>query len=78
MGFRTVCIDSLCKCTYNDGYLVVTRENDVKKIHLSEIATIVFGTNHTLLSGYLLSELAENGIPVMVDSSYAKCRLFDF
>ena len=38
MGFRTVCIDSLCKCTYKGGYLVVTKENDVKQIHLSEIS----------------------------------------
>lgn len=39
MGFRTVCIDSLCKCTYKGGYLVVTKDNDIKKIHISEIST---------------------------------------
>ena len=39
MGFRTVCIDSLCKCTYKGGYLVVTKNNDIKKIHISEIST---------------------------------------
>ena len=71
MGFRTVCIDSLCKCTYKGGYLVVTKDNDIKKIHISEISTIIFGTNHTFISGYLLSELAENGIPVIFSDN--KC-----
>lgn len=64
MGFRAVCIESRCKCSYKSGYLVVTSADTTTKIHLSEIASLTFCTTQVYVSGYLMSELAKNKIPV--------------
>lgn len=65
MGFRAVCIESRCRCSYSGGYLVVTGEAETTKIHLSEIASLTFCTTKVYVSGYLMSELAKNKIPVV-------------
>lgn len=65
MGFRTVCIENKCKCSYAGGYLVVTGERDTTKIHLSEISSLMFCTTRVYLSAYLVSELAKYKIPVI-------------
>lgn len=65
MGFRSVCIENRCRCSYSGGYLVVTGETSTTKIHLSEIASLTFCTTKVYVSGYLMSELAKNKIPVL-------------
>lgn len=65
MGFRTVCIESRCRCSYSGGYLVVTGEDVTTKIHLSEIASVTFSTTKVYVSGYLMAELAKNKIPAI-------------
>lgn len=65
MGFRNVVIESRCKCSYAGGYLVATRGDRTSKIHLSEIASLTFGTTQVFVSAYLLSELAKAKVPVM-------------
>ncbi len=65
MGFRSVCIESRCKCSYMGGYLVVTGEKETTKIHLSEISLLLFNTTQVYLSAYLISELAKYKIPVV-------------
>lgn len=65
MGFRNVCVESRCRCSYSGGYLVVTGEAVTTKIHLSEIASLTFCTTKVYVSGYLMSELAKNKIPVV-------------
>ena len=65
MGFRAVCIESRCKCSYSGGYLVVTKTEATTRIHLSEIASITFCTTQAYVSAYLLSELAKAKIPVV-------------
>ncbi len=65
MGFRSVCIESRCRCSYSGGYLVVTGETATTKIHLSEITSLTFCTTKVYVSGYLMSELAKNKIPVV-------------
>ena len=65
MGFRSVCIESRCRCSYSGGYLVVTGEDVTTKIHLSEIASLTFCTTKVYVSGYLMSELAKSKIPVV-------------
>lgn len=65
MGFRAVCIENRCKCSYQSGYLVVTNADTTTKIHLSEIASLTFCTTQVYVSGYLMSELAKNKIPVI-------------
>lgn len=65
MGFRSICIESRCKCSYSGGYLVVTNDDGTTKVHLSEIASVTFCTTMVYVSGYLLSELAKCKIPVV-------------
>lgn len=65
MGFRAVCIESRCRCSYSGGYLVVTGETKTTKIHLSEISSLTFCTSSVYVSGYLMSELAKSKIPVV-------------
>ena len=59
MAFRNIIIESPCRCSYEGGYLIVRKEDDTAKIHLSEIASIVLQTNRVYISAYLLSELAK-------------------
>lgn len=65
MGFRAVCIESRCKCSYSGGYLVVAKPDATTRVHLSEIASVTFCTTHAYVSAYLLSELAKSKIPVV-------------
>ena len=51
MAFRTIFIESQCRCSYQGGYLVVRKTDDTKKIHLS---------------AYLLAELAKCKISLVV------------
>lgn len=66
MGFRTIYIESPCKLSYKSGYLVVRKEDDVAKVHLSEISTIMLQTMQVFISAYLLAELAKNKISLLV------------
>lgn len=66
LSFRTVFIESRCRCSYKGGYLVVRKENGTAKIHLSEIAIIVLETTQIFISAYLLAELAKQKIPLVV------------
>lgn len=42
------------------------RENDVTKIHLAEISSIILETNQIYVSAYLMSELAKNKISLVI------------
>ena len=66
MAFRSVVIASPCKLSYKGGYLVVRKEDDTTKVHLSEISSIVLQTNQVYISAYLLSELAKEKISFVV------------
>lgn len=66
LAFRSIIIDSPCKCTYKGGYMVVRKEDDTVKIHLGEISTVVLQTTQAFISAYLLSELAKAKISFVV------------
>ena len=65
MGFRAICIENRCKCSYSGGYLVVTKSEGTTRIHLSEVASVAFCTTQAYVSAYLMSELAKRKIPVV-------------
>ena len=65
MGFRSICIENRCKCSYSGGYLVVSGSDYTTKIHLSEISSIVLCTTQAYVSAYLMSELAKSKIPIV-------------
>lgn len=66
MAFRTIFIESQCRCSYQGGYLVVRKTDDTKKIHLSEISSIILQNTQVYLSAYLLAELAKCKISLVV------------
>jgi len=66
LAFRNVIIESPCRCSYEGGYLIVRKEDDTVKIHLSEISSVVLQTNQVYISAYLLSELAKAKISFVV------------
>lgn len=72
MAFRSVVIESPCKLSYKGGYLVVRKEDDTVKVHLSEISTVVLQTSQAYVSAYLLSELSKAKIPFVVSDE--KCN----
>lgn len=72
MAFRTVYIESPCKMSYKSGYLVVRKEDDTAKIHLSEVSTIILQTMRVFISAYLMSELAKNKISLVISDD--KCN----
>lgn len=57
-GFRTVVIESPCKVTYKDGFMVV-RGDDLRLVHLSELHTLILDTTMVTVTGYLLCELVK-------------------
>lgn len=65
-GFRNIVIESPCKLQYKGGYMVVRKEDDTVKVHLSEISSIVLQTSQVFVSAYLLSELAKAKIAFVV------------
>lgn len=65
MGFRALCIENRCKCSYSSGFFVATMSDTTKRIHLSEIASVTFCTIEASITAYLLSELAKAKIPVV-------------
>ena len=52
--------------------MVVRKEDDTAKVHLSEISSIVLQTEQVYLSAYLLAELAKNKISLVVSDE--KCN----
>lgn len=52
--------------------MVVRKEDDTAKVHLSEISTIILQTEQVYLSAYLLAELAKSKISMVVSDE--KCN----
>ena len=64
MSWRTVIISSAAKLDYQMGYLVI-RKDDVTKIHLSEIETVMIESTSVSLTAALLCELTKKKIKVI-------------
>lgn len=65
-GFRTVLIESPCRLSYKSGYMVVRKDEETAKIHLSEISSVTLHTQQAYVSAYLMSELAKNKISLVI------------
>jgi len=64
MSWRTVVISKTCKLEYKLNYLVI-RDEEVKKIHLSEIAVLIIESTSVALTATLISELIKNKIKLV-------------
>lgn len=65
MGFRTILIESPCRLSYKSGYMVIRKEDETTKIHLSEISSVTLQTMQVYVSAYLLAELAKSKISLV-------------
>jgi CRISPR-associated endonuclease Cas1 subtype II len=63
-GFRTVVINKTAKLEVRLGYLVV-RDVEEKRIHISELETLMVESTAVSLTAMLLSELAKSGVNVV-------------
>lgn len=64
LSYRTVYITERCRCSYQNGYLLV-RQDEQTMVHLSEISMVVIESTAAYVSSYLMSELAKARIPVV-------------
>lgn len=64
MSWRTVVISRRAKLDFKMDYLVV-REEETKRIHLSEISTLIIESTAVSMTAYLLCELIKHKIKVV-------------
>lgn len=64
MGFRTIVINSKCKLEYSLNYLVC-RSDQVKRVLIDEISTVIIQNTCVSLTSALLCELVKNKIKVI-------------
>ena len=64
MSWRTVVISRSAKLDYKLDYLVV-RQEEIRKIHLSEISILLIESTQVSLTAVLLNELMKRKIKVI-------------
>lgn len=64
MGWRTVVISNNAKLDYQMGFLVV-RRSDIKKIHISELETLIIESTAVSMTAALLCELNKKKVKVI-------------
>lgn len=65
MSFRTIVIENPATIKYSAGYLII-RQNEIKKIHISEIDTLLLESTNITLSTYLIKELLANKVCIIM------------
>ena len=64
MSWRTIVVQSHVKLSYKNGYMI-SRGEDVRMVHLSEINTVIIDSTQVSLTSYLLCELVKRKIKVI-------------
>lgn len=64
MSFRTLIITKKSKLSYSNNYLVI-RNEDMKKIHLDEVGTVIIDSLQVSITTYLIMELSQRNIKVI-------------
>lgn len=65
MGWRTVVVSKTAKLDYKMGYLCIRSNEEMTRIHLSEISVLMIETTAVSLTAYLLVELANQKIDII-------------
>lgn len=65
MGWRTVIVANASKLDYKMGYLCIRSNEEMTRVHLSEISIVLIETPAVALTAYLLVELANAKINVI-------------
>lgn len=64
MTWRTIVVESSCKLSYKNDYLII-RNEEVKMIHLSEINTVIIDSTAVTITSYLVSEMLNRKIKIV-------------
>lgn len=74
MSFRTVVIEKRSKLDLRMGYLVIRQEDDIKRVFLDEINTLIVENPACCVTGCLLVELISRKIKVIFcDEKHSPC-----
>lgn len=65
MSWRVVIISSCCKLDYKMGYMAVRSKDDVKKIYIDEIATVIVENTAVSITACLMNELVKRKIKII-------------
>ena len=65
MSWRVVVVSSCAKLELKTSYLVIRTENDIKKIHLSEMSVLIIESTAVSITAALLCELTRSRIKVI-------------
>ena len=65
MSWRVVVVSQTSKLDYKMDYLVIRTNDQVKRIHLSEISVLLIESTAVSLTAYLLVELANRKINII-------------
>lgn len=69
MAFRTLVIKSRCKIEYSLNYLILKKENDVTRVLMDEIKTLVIDSNQVVLTAALISQCIINKVKIIFTDS---------
>lgn len=73
MSWRTVVVSNRCKLEYSQGCMIC-RGEDIKRVHLSEIGTLMVETTAVSITAGLICELIRSGVKVIFcDDCYNPC-----
>lgn len=65
MSWRTVIITGCAKLDYKMDYLVVRKQDEVNRVHLSEIALLMVESTAVSMTAVLLCELTKRKVKVV-------------
>jgi len=65
MGWRTVVVSKTSKLDYKMGYLCIRSNDEMIRIHISEMAVLLIESTAVSLTAYLLVELANQNVNVI-------------
>lgn len=66
MSWRVVVIKSRAKLDYKMDYLIVRNDNEIKRIHLSEISVLMLESTAVSITAYLMCELVKRKINIIL------------
>lgn len=71
MAFRTIVVESTCKLELSLNYLICRKGNEIKKVVIDEIKTLVINSLQVSITTSLISELIKKKIKIIfVDESH--------
>lgn len=65
MAFRTIVIESRCKLEYSLNYLICRKGNEVNKVVIDEIKTLVINSLQVSITSSLLAELIKKKVKII-------------